>query len=59
MALVKPADTATIKLTLPNSIVKELFEYAEWANAPRSRVVRVALERLFEQDEEWQKHAKS
>lgn len=54
MPLVPASDTVTLKVSLPRKTADEFFAYAEWANAPRSRVMRVALERLFRDDEDWQ-----
>jgi predicted transcriptional regulator len=54
MPLVKPSNTTPIKLSLSDEIADELTEYAEWAQASRAKVVRIALERLFKDDEEWQ-----
>ncbi|MNN96949.1 hypothetical protein D3C81_2160170 [compost metagenome] len=53
MALVSPSNTVTVKLNLNEDVAEELTKYSEWAKAPRSKVVRVALERLFKEDAEW------
>jgi len=54
MPIVPASDSVTFKVTLPKSTVDELYAYADWAKAPRSRVLRIALERLFSDDHEWQ-----
>jgi len=54
MPIVKPSNTTHIKVSLADEIADELVEYAEWANASRAKVIRIALERLFEDDKEWQ-----
>ncbi len=54
MPLVQPSKTTIIKLSLSDAIAEELNDYAAWANATRTKVVRTALERLFADDKEWQ-----
>lgn len=54
MPIVPASDSVTFKVTLPKSTVDELYAYADWAKAPRSRVLRIALERLFSDDHDWQ-----
>ena len=54
MPLVTPSNTTPVKLSLSDEIAEELTAYAEWAQASRAKVVRIALERLFKADKEWQ-----
>ncbi len=54
MPLVPPSKTTIIKLSLADDIAEELYEYSTWAQATRTKVVRIALKRLFEDDKEWQ-----
>ena len=54
MPIVQPSKTTVVKLSLSDAIADELTEYAEWAQASRTKVVRTALERLFADDKEWQ-----
>jgi predicted transcriptional regulator len=55
MALVSPSNTVTVKLNLSEETANNLSKYADWAKATRSKVVRVALDRLFEDDDAWKK----
>lgn len=59
MPIVKPSNNTILKVSLSDSVVEELTAYAEWAGATRARVVRTALQRLFNDDVEWRAHKKA
>ena len=53
MPIVSPSNVTVVKFSLPSELVDELDRYSEWSQASKVKVVRTALKRLFEQDEEW------
>ena len=56
MALVPSTKTVTVKITLEADLAPTLERYAKFAGATKSRVVEIALTRLFKDDADWQQH---